>query len=220
MTIITYMMRNNNVLLLLCLCTQWLTLIIRIESTKPPFHWDLNEPGSTYETEGQHSPVTIGTSTNTGDADIIKASEGSSVDWVGRKKRRQTGQADGKQGEGTTWNWKSFSEPPTKKSRTIYKPTLDQKAIYNQRKREKYAAMSEDERKKLITKMLEQKESRFAKLNPQEQEALATRRRTLENQRKLRVRLSKTDEEKLKDKALRKVQNRVQYLRRKARKNQ
>ncbi|PWN33552.1 uncharacterized protein FA14DRAFT_156243 [Meira miltonrushii] len=162
-------------------------------STKTPFPWNLNEPGSPNEHEEPQSPEASRTSRRTDEAETVRAFERSNVKYARRRRRNQIDPADD-QCEGESWNKTEI--------RKKNMPTAAQRDLYNQRKREKYAAMNKDKKKSYITKMREQKELRFAKLNPQEQEAFIARRRFLENKRKLRKRLSRTDEQKLKDKEL------------------
>lgn len=195
--------------------------MILIQCAKTPFLWDLNEPGSSGESDPQNKNSEGVEASKPRrqieEAEIVKDSARSGANWAGRRSRNKIKHLENQQNKNTSWKWKSF--PKSKNTKwNHYDITEAQKAKYRKRKREKYAALNKEEKKALSLRMHDQQKSRFAKLTPKEQKEYVLRRNARERQRKLKKRLTRNKEETLQEKALRTKQNRIAYLKSKARK--
>lgn len=190
-----------------------------IKSTKAPFEWDLNQPGSPGEIEPQQNIEASATNREVDKSEIVKESARSAINWTVKKRRTQIGPSENK-----SWNWKSFPESTTssklKKPRKKYIPTKEQQERYRKRKRESYASMDKAARKRLASKLHIQQKERFANMTPQEQKAFVARRNELERIRKRKLKITRTEEETLKHQTVRQIQNKRYRLNKQAKKGQ
>lgn len=96
--------------------------MIFIQCAKTPFLWDLNQPGCSGESDRQNKNSEGVEASKPRrqieEAEIVKDSARSGVQWAGRRSRNQIGQLEDQQNKNTSWKWKSF--PKSKNTKWSY----------------------------------------------------------------------------------------------------